>query len=292
MKSMAETDEGTADRLEKTPGTERRRRRGPPVLAISLLLSALIHVFLIVFYPIWMQRIAPESTPPLPPPLVRPVGTEVVAILEVADPAVEDEPEAEDEPDPVPRVMPPAADQPEPDVDIPDRDAEERSAAERLRPDEDNTRLWVPLDRAVTDLTAEEQLQLEIGTAIEAWNDSVGAAAERAAAATDWTATDADGNRWGVSPGKLHLGKVTLPLPFGFGPANGIQRDELAKRAYELNDIDRAAATGLVRETTQQRAKEMRERADAERAARLAAERALGQGAQSETPPDTTQSRR
>ncbi len=288
---MAETETGTAERPEVPPGSEWERRRRSPVLALSLLISALVHLLLVMVYPVWMERTVPDSVPPVPPQLVRPQGTEIVAIREVAEAAVDTEPEPEPEEEPEPEVVP-EEDEPEPDVGIPDREADELTPAEELRPNEENSRLWAPVDRTLTDLTPEERFQLEIEAAIEAWNDTVAAAGERARAATDWTHTDADGNRWGVSPGKLHLGKVTLPLPFYFGPSNGYERDELAKRAFELRDIDRAASQGAVRESMKERAQAIRERMDAERAAEQAAERAMGGEGQEGEPPDTTRSRR
>ncbi len=212
----------------------------------------------------------------------------MIALREVDEDLIDIEPQ----PEPFPEVIrdeAPAQPGPEeltPDVEIP----EDYTPAERLRPTEETARLWAPVDRSLTDLTPEERLQLEIELSIDAWNDSVGAEIESARAATDWTTTDAAGNRWGVSPGKLHLGKVTLPLPFYFGPSNGVQRDEMAKRAYELGDIERGATSGAVRETLEERARGIRERRDAERAQ----ERGEANGTQTdgEMPPDTTQRRR
>ncbi|CAN5822868.1 hypothetical protein BH23GEM6_BH23GEM6_26650 [soil metagenome] len=51
------------------------------------------------------------------------------------------------------------------------------------------------------------------------------AGGERARRSTDRTRTDASGRRWGASPGKIHLGGVTLPAPTLTPPPG--QRDEI-----------------------------------------------------------------
>ena len=62
-------------------------------------------------------------------------------------------------------------------------------------------------------------MRLRFLARLEVLNDSAAAAAEAAAEATDWTYTDEEGRRWGISPGKLHLGDLTLPLP-SFGTSS------------------------------------------------------------------------
>jgi hypothetical protein len=288
MRSMAQTEAGTAERPEGLPDeVQERRRRRSPVLAISLFVSVLIHLALLLFYPLWVSYVAPEAGPPLPPRFVRPEGTEVILIREVAEDVIDLEPQPEPFPEVTREELP---QRPGPEVVTPEVEiVEDYTPAERLRPTEETARLWAPVDRELTDLTPEERLQLEIEISIDAWNDSVAAEIDAARAATDWTTTDASGNRWGISPGKLHLGKVTLPLPIYFGPSNGVQRDELAKRAYELGDIERGASSGAVRETLKERAKAIRQRRDAERAQDGGEVDPPGGG--SETPPDTTRGR-
>lgn len=285
---MARTDVGTTEQPDGLPDEvpERRTRRSP-IVAVSLFISALVHLALLFFYPMWVTYVAPEAGPPLPPRFVRPEGTEVIVIREVVEDVIDLEPQPEPFPE-VRREEAPVRPGPEdvvPEVEIP----EDYTPAERLRPTEETARLWAPVDRSLTDLTPEERFQLELELSIDAWNDSVAAEIDAARAATDWTTTDADGNRWGISPGKLHLGKVTLPLPIYFGPSNGVQRDELAKRAYELGDIERGASSGAVRETLKERAKAIRERRDAERAQEQGEVEPLQGG--DEAPPDTTRRR-
>jgi hypothetical protein len=95
-------------------------------------------------------------------------------------------------------------------------------------------------------------------------NDSIAAEAERAAGATDWTYTDDEGNRWGISPGKIHLGSVTLPLPFSFAGNTGTY-EERQDREYIDAELARGAAAAAVWATIRERAEAIRERRDRER---------------------------
>jgi hypothetical protein len=149
--------------------------------------------------------------------------------------------------------------------------------AERFRPRLQDRRIWAPLDRGINDLTAEQRIELELQGRIAEWQDSMAAAAEADRALTDWTRTDAQGRKWGVSEGQLHLGDVTLPLPFEFGIPVG-RRDEIRQRQWEWDEIARGAATGEVRDSWKDRARAIRERRDRERA--------------QAAPPDTSRIRR
>ena len=73
-----------------------------------------------------------------------------------------------------------------------------------------------------------------------------------------------------MSPGKLHLGGVSIPLPFGFGPPPDYD-GEGARRAFEAADIDRAAGDRAVRESWRERVRVMRERREQQRAEEEAA---------------------
>jgi len=109
-------------------------------------------------------------------------------------------------------------------------------------------------------------LRLRFLAEMEAANDSAALARAREEAATDWTYTDEDGKRWGVSPGKLHLGDLTLPMPFGFGTSVA-QRERAEERLWAWDEIQQSAATGAVRNTWKERDKAIRERMDAQRRA-------------------------
>ncbi|HET9949525.1 MAG TPA: hypothetical protein VFQ22_11430 [Longimicrobiales bacterium] len=136
------------------------------------------------------------------------------------------------------------------------------TAAERLRPRPSDRRLWAPLPSALSELTFEQREELAVAGRLAEWYDSVAAAEAARSAFTDWTFADADGNRWGVSEGQLHLGSLTIPLPFTFQPPPG-------QRAYlqQYNEIARQGAQGEIRQTVRDRMEAIRARRDRERAA-------------------------
>lgn len=138
------------------------------------------------------------------------------------------------------------------------------TAAEGFRPRLGDARIWAPLDPELNALTLRQRLELELAGDIADWQDSVAIAAAAERALTDWTKTDSQGRKWGISEGKLHLGDITLPLPFNFGVPVG-RRDEILRRQWEWDEIQRGAATGLMRDSWKERAKAIRERRDKER---------------------------
>lgn len=255
------------------------RSREPRILAVSFTASAVLHILAIVLYPIVMDRLTPGETATLPGVAVPPQGTRIVQITEVTGTEIVEPLPEEEEPEPVPAERPrPAAGAPgTPEPTLP---GEAPLAAERLRPREGDPRLWAPLEEEIPSLTEHQLYELELAGRLDAWNDSVGAEAERRRAMTDWTYTDDEGRRWGVSPGQIHLGGVTLPLPFGFIAPLG-KRDEAARRAWEWDEIEAGAASAAAQQSWRERAEAIRKRKDAERAA--ARERP--------EPPDTTRRR-
>ncbi len=56
-------------------------------------------------------------------------------------------------------------------------------------------------------------MRLQLLAEIEATADSAATEERAARRLKDWTYTDSEGRKWGVSPGKLHLGDLTLPFP-------------------------------------------------------------------------------
>jgi hypothetical protein len=115
--------------------------------------------------------------------------------------------------------------------------------------------------------SAEEVVRERVAAQLNAYNDSVAADAAARARATDWTVTDADGGRWGVSPGAIHLGSITLPLPFTFSTPPG-RREEVAGRLTNWTAIQQQATIVEGREIVKDRIKAIEQRKAAERAAR------------------------
>ncbi len=135
---------------------------------------------------------------------------------------------------------------------------------ERTRPRATDPRLWnlepppVPVpdefDAALAPLYA------RLGVIADSMY-AAGVAAERA---LDWTVTDDNGGKWGFSPGKIHLGSITLPLPFGFSAPPG-RRDEYNSRVDGWNAIQRQAGQAAILEAIEERAKAIRARMDSTR---------------------------
>jgi hypothetical protein len=245
----------------RAPGASHRR-----ALLVGLTVSAAVHVLGLLIYPRVMHLEVVGPAPFRVPGVARPVaGMTVIEVVEVSE---ADAPDRPAEPEPVSRVAGPAVRPGVPDLG-PSAEvglvAPGPTAAERLRPRAGDARLWAPLNPALNELTIEQRLQLELAWRIAAWQDSLSIAAAAEGALTDWTKTDSQGRKWGISEGQLHLGDITLPLPFSFGMAVG-RRDEFRRKAWEWEEIQRGSATGELRDSWKDRARAIRERRDRERA--------------------------
>lgn len=234
---------------------------------IAFGISALVHLAVILVYPSLMEREIENPVPFLLPNAgASQQGMEAIVLVEVDE---LDEPERPPEPDEPEDIRAPVAPDTRPDLGEGAGDVlvpPSPTAAERLRADLSDRRLWSPIPEEALELTLKQRLELELAARIAAANDSAAAADAAARRATDWTYTDDEGRRWGVSPGQLHLGDVTLPLPFSFG-VNPAMRDAANRRAWEWQEIERGAAAGLRRDSWKERAAAIRERRDRERAA-------------------------
>ena len=161
------------------------------------------------------------------------------------------------------------------------------TAAERLRVRVGDPRLWAPLgDPELGEPTLERYLESELLWRLAIWQDSAAARLRREEAITDWTFTDKEGNKWGVSPGKLHLGSITLPLPFNLGVNPG-RYDDWMEQQFIDGELSRGAVQSLIYESRRERAEAMLERRDRERAE---AQEELQRAGPRRTPPDTTRS--
>jgi len=238
-------------------------------------ISALIHLVGILLYGgiqvIPQLRVTPSESTGAP----NLTGMRVIE-LPPAEEDDEDEapPEAPAEPT-VPEASPqqaveaaPVSEAPAPVTPATDEETEEvelRAAAERLRDIQRNPLLW----KDWTDLTEvdlEERLTADLALEIRAFQDSLAAALGREEELVDWTWTDSDGGKWGFSPGKIHLGGITLPLPLDFSP-NYFQRERNAERSFQDEELARQLIEGMMLETWKERIAAMRERAERERTA-------------------------
>ena len=252
---------------DRGAGSSRPRPSYRRALRVGMAVSVAAHAAALLIYPRLTDRDATAPVPFVLPSAGQPVeGMSVIRLLTVADEALLERP---DEPEEIEELEQPDAEAGTPELPgVPERGlvAPGPTAAERLRPRLEDERLWRALDPELNELTLEQRLELELATRISEITDSLDAAIEAERALTDWTYTDDEGKRWGVSPGKIHLGDLTIPLPFGFGTPIG-KRDEVARRAWEWEEIQRGAANGAVRDSWKERAQAIRERRDRERAA-------------------------
>jgi hypothetical protein len=251
---------------------DRRADRG--VLVLALLLSALLHV---LAFAVLSFRIPTEPRVSIAPSRIVNVvpAMQVYDIVEVAS----DVPTIEVliverevlRPQPV-RVTPPsgaeaaAAD----DVAAAPEPADATSVRDRLRYRLNAPQVWRPPSAEIVfdEPSPKDIVAHRIATQLGEFNDSVAAEAAAAERALDWTTTDADGNRWGVSPGAIHLGGITIPIGnTAFAVAAG-RREEFAGRVRTWNEIQDQAVREEAKGEFKDRVKAIEERMNRERAAR------------------------
>jgi hypothetical protein len=144
------------------------------------------------------------------------------------------------------------------------------SVRDRLRYRLNAPQVWRPpsAEIAVDEPSPQAIVAQRIASQLGEFNDSVAAEAAAAARALDWTTTDADGNRWGVSPGAIHLGGITIPIGnTAFAVAAG-RREEFAGRVRSWNEIQDQAVREEARGEFKDRVKAIEARMNRERAAR------------------------
>jgi len=238
-------------------------RRG--VVWASFGASAVLHLVVILVYP----RLMHLEVPP-PVPFVVPTDTEggsAMEVIELIEFAADEDPERPEEP-----VDPAQVEAPAIAVTGPTLSGNEGpvlirpglTAAERLRPDLRDARVWRPVAAERLALSLEQRLDLDLASRILQFQDSVEAAIAAGEAATDWTYTDSEGKRWGVSPGEIHLGDVTIPLPFNFGTAPG-KLEEQRELLAVWKEMQRQAARAVIQDSWKERAQAIRRRRDRER---------------------------
>lgn len=236
------------------------------VVLVSLAASVLFHVLAVGVYQYFVGRLDAPVTPLDAPEVVtQPEGLRVVELPDLPEPVPDPEAaepleaEPEDEPETEPTEPEASAEAEETDETAEDRP----TVAEILRGSEGgDARIWRPVAPERTALTPEQRARLRLRGRVDALSDSLLAEEERLRSVTDWTFTDEDGNRWGISPGRIHLGDTSIPLPFGFSAPPSV--DDIGRSEWER--IRQGAQREAVRESWRERAEAIRERRDAERA--------------------------
>lgn len=257
---------GAGPPSDRAAGPRRSGLASRRATTTSFAIAAALHLLALVLYPVVERRLLTDGGVPFFAPTGSSQGVQVMRLIEIdptpdlEEPEDPDELEVIDDPEETPELpviegVPTGGLAPLPP-----------SAAERLRVRLVDPRLWLLDDPALTELTLEQREELLVAGRLEAWYDSVLAAEASEAALTDWTYTGADGKRWGISPGKIHLGDLTLPLPFEFGTAVGL-RDEANRRTWQWEEITRQGQRAETQQSWRARAEAIRERLDRQRAA-------------------------
>ena len=235
-------------------------------LAVGIGASAALHISVIALYSVVITQWSPGET--VLAVESRSGGFDdmrVVRVVELEPPDLTAEPP--DEPSqPTAEIQLEVTDlgPPVPDgIDF-DEPPRGRRASEVLRVRSSDARLWREAMPELFELTDAERMQLELAGRLEEWTDSVAEVVAAELALTDWTFTDDEGRRWGISPGQLHLGDLTLPLPFYFR-GNSWQRDLASRRAWEDQDILNGANVQALRSSWRERAEAIRRRRDRDR---------------------------
>jgi hypothetical protein len=129
-----------------------------------------------------------------------------------------------------------------------------------------------PGDPDVTSSSPLTEARLRIEHEIGRLNDSIATERANTEKARNWTKGE-EGNRWGITPGKLHLGSKTLtlagatnnaPVPDIIRPPPG-RRDEVAARLQNWNEIQSQVARAEQRATFSERVDAIRARVESSR---------------------------
>lgn len=250
-------------------GRERGYRRA---LGVGLAVSCLLHALVLIL----AGRVEVERPSPPPPPLAEEAPEGLLLLLLPPPP---EEPEtgtapSRTPPAEAPRLRAPAADRTGLPAAEPVSVGERFTNADRLRPRLGDERLWVdfrdPIQpRSVTSDRYAEALD-RLREVVRVWLDSLQLSEEQRRRAVDWTVGEGE-TRWGISPEGLHLGKITIPIPFGSLLQQGGPLGRQAEQAIrDLQAIRAQDARQAVEEAIEERREEMRRRSreEAERRGR------------------------
>ena len=234
-------------------------------LTVGIAVSAVLHVLVVVVYSVVMtQWNPPETVLGVDSRSAISSDMRVVRVVEIELPDLTAEP-PEELPEPTEDPSLELSDAGPPLLsDIFELSApppEGRPASEVLRVRSSDSRLWRPAMPEAFELSDAEFMELRLAGRLEEWADSVALAVEAELALTDWRTAD---GKWGVTPGQLHLGGITIPLPFYFG-GNSWQRDRASRRAWEDQTILNGVNTQDVRSSWSDRAEAIRRRQDGAR---------------------------
>jgi hypothetical protein len=136
--------------------------------------------------------------------------------------------------------------------------------AERLRAQFTDRRLWVPYpDEPWPDHVAQAYARADsaVRALLRVWLDSLSLTEEERRRATEWTFGEGD-KKWGISDKGLHLGDITIPIPFGalFGYSMSPNAQKTRQMIREFNEIRQQDIETDIRKEREEALKEMRRR--------------------------------
>ncbi len=267
-------------RIPRDATRARRDRSQRRAFAAGLAVSVVVHLLVLVLGGRVRVRPAPFELPPVET-APAPAGLVVVDIA----PRESLEPEAEEpRPEPAPPDIRPAppelevvrispeniARAGEPPAVAPPRpgtpeEEEGVSNASRLQLRFADRRLWFdPRDPLLFGerLARFARADSAVRAILRDWLDSLRLSDEQRQRALDWT-FEKDGKRWGISPEGLHLGDITIPIPFGFAPS-GPRRREFEQAIRELTEIQLQDLRTDLEDVANERREAMRRRSEEE----------------------------
>lgn len=230
--------------------------------------SALVHLLVLLL----AGRIALERpSAPRPSPERHAEEGLLVILFELTEPGPAAEPPRRFEEElevvrPAPAREPAAPEELPAEAPGAEPEAERLTNAERLQPRMGDERLWVDFRSPIAVQRSEryDRAVDALREIIREWLDSLQLTDEQRRRAMDWTLGTGD-KRWGISSEGLHLGEITIPIPFGHFLQQGGPRGREAERALrELKEIQAQDLRQEVEETLRRRREEMRRRSQEE----------------------------
>lgn len=234
----------------------------------ALGVSFLVHVLLVLF----VSRLLDLSERGFlgsPPDVLPPEGIEVVDVPtpEPLQPLTEPErPDIRPGEQEVIQVVPGEPDE----VGGAEAEPERRGLtnAERLRAQFTDRRLWVPYPEEPwpADVArAYARADSAVRALLRVWLDSLSLSEEERRRATEWTFGEGD-EKWGISDKGLHLGDITIPIPFGalFGYSMSPNAQKTRQMIREFNEIRQQDIETDIRKERDEALKEMRRRTQEE----------------------------
>jgi hypothetical protein len=266
------------------PPPKRSPRERPSferILGWSLLGSLVLHLLFLLLSPLVVRVGVPAGEVASAAGEARPFGMEMVIAIPSENAPDEPLPLVQDDrAAPAPTFQTPAPRPQEPGTparpgaapaqSTPAQDAPPRqSSGEALRPGLRDSRLYVT-PRQFPDLekTEHQRYMEHLQARIDAVNDSMNVAANRERRTADWTVTDSDGNRWGLSSQGLHVGGLTiprelLPLPAPTGDNQSLEAER--ERQRQRDEIQRQQGASERAQTQRERTDATRERQNQQR---------------------------